>query len=428
MKVKPDTPSTYHAIAGIDWGDRSHAISLRIDDQPLEQIMLPSTPEKVEQWLAEIHQRTGGQPIAVALEMGKGALIEQLQEHEYVDIYALNPATTSYLRKAFKPSLAKDDFPDSLLHLGTLERHWDQLRLFTPRTGLDKRLHLLTQQRRNLRDELTGVTNKLRDCLKAYYPAALDAVGELGSKMANAFLKKWPSLAQLKRARPETLAKFYRASGSRSSERIQERLEKIRQAQAPSNDVDLLEPMSAYMSALVAQIEVLNEQEDKFHQLIEKAYAEHPDKAIWSSFPGAGLALAPRLAAAWGIDRERYQSAHQMQLYSATAPVTEKSGNAEARIHRRWSKPKFMHQTFWEYANQSTMFCDWAKVFVNAQIAQGKTRSTAIRALAFKWQRIMYACWQAGECYDEAKYESALAKRGSKFAKAQRSKSGSNGD
>jgi hypothetical protein len=416
LKVKPTTPSTYHAIAGLDWGDGSHAVSLRYGNDPVDQFMLPSQPEKVHGWLRDLDKRLAGKPLAVAVEVGRGALIEQLQEHDFVDIYALNPATTSLVRKAFTPSRAKDDLPDSLLHLNIVDRHWNDLRLLQPRAGIDKRLDFLTRQRRKLRDDSSCLCNKLRDCLKAYYPVALELTGELDSKMAAAFLTKWPSLDRLKRARPETIAKFYRASGSRNQEKIEERLEKIRLAESVSNDPALREPMAAYMGALTAQIEVLRQQIEKFDQLIDEAYEQHPDKAIWHSFPGAGPALAPRLAAAWGCDRDKYQTAHEMQLYSAAAPVTERSGKGKEWVHRRWSKPRFLHQSFWEFAEQSTRQCRWAKAYLDDQLAKGKTYPTAVRALAFKWQRIMFACWKKGECYNDALYEASLAKRGSKFA------------
>jgi hypothetical protein len=415
LKTKPATPSTYHAIAGLDWGDRSHAVSQRVGSSQVEQLMLPSAPEKVDEWLRGLNKRTSGKPIALALEMGKGALIEQLQQYEFVDVYALNPATTSHLRKAFRPSGAKDDLPDSMLHLDVVERHWEDLRLLSPRNGIDKRLDFLTQQRRKLCDDSTRLANKLRDCLKAYYPLALELVSELNSKMAAAFLKKWPSLAELKRARPETISKFYRARGSRKDSKIKERLEIIRIAKPVSNDEALLEPMVAYTGALVAQIEVLREQGEKFDQLIAETYAKHPDRDIWASFPGAGVVIAPRLAVAWGCDRDRYQSAHEMQLYSGAAPVTERSGKGKPWIHRRWSRPKFLHQTFWEFAEQSTRQCNWAAAYLADQQAKGKAYSTAIRALAFKWQRIMYACWKNAEPYDDAKYEQSLAKKDSRF-------------
>jgi hypothetical protein len=37
----------------------------------------------------------------------------------------------------------------------------------------------------------------------------------------------------------------------------------------------------------------------------------------------------------------------------------------------------------------------------------------ALRALAFKWQRILFRCWQDGVAYDESKYIASLRKRNS---------------
>ena len=40
-----------------------------------------------------------------------------------------------------------------------------------------------------------------------------------------------------------------------------------------------------------------------------------------------------------------------------------------------------------------------------------------MRALAFKWQRILFRCWQDQRPYDEAKYEAALRKHSSPLVK-----------
>jgi len=56
--------------------------------------------------------------------------------------------------------------------------------------------------------------------------------------------------------------------------------------------------------------------------------AAHSDGALFGSLPGAGQALVPRMMAAFGTRRERYQSAYEMQCYSGIAPITEASGNS----------------------------------------------------------------------------------------------------
>jgi hypothetical protein len=46
-----------------------------------------------------------------------------------------------------------------------------------------------------------------------------------------------------------------------------------------------------------------------------------------------------------------------------------------------------------------------------------KMHATVIRVLAFKWQRIMWRCWQERTPYNEVYYRTMLQKRGSKLLK-----------
>ena len=64
-------------------------------------------------------------------------------------------------------------------------------------------------------------------------------------------------------------------------------------------------------------------------------HQKHPDAQIFSSFPGAGPALAPRLLAAMGSDRCRFNSSAEVAEYSGIAPVTERSGKAKWYIVAR---------------------------------------------------------------------------------------------
>jgi hypothetical protein len=66
-----------------------------------------------------------------------------------------------------------------------------------------------------------------------------------------------------------------------------------------------------------------------------------------------------------------------------------------------------------EWANQSRNFSFWASEFYDQQRQVGKPHQVAIRALAFKWIRILYRCWKEPQPYDEAKYLMALKKKGS---------------
>ena len=47
------------------------------------------------------------------------------------------------------------------------------------------------------------------------------------------------------------------------------------------------------------------------------------------------------------------------------------------------------------------------------QRQRGKDHHAAVRALAFKWIRIVFRCWQDGAAYDETRYLATLAKHAS---------------
>jgi len=281
-----------------------------------------------------------------------------------------------------------------------------------------RELSRLLEARRSLIDLRTLLTNMLRDALKSYYPQALELAGQdLFAPLGCQFLLKWPSLEQLQKARTESVRKFYYAHNCRRMDVIEKRLHTIAEMKPLCRDRALIEPARIQVKMLARQLLQLGVALKEYDSRIEHLFAQHQDASIWQSFPGAGPTLAPRLCCAFGSERSRYQSALSIQEYSGIAPVQEKSGKNQHWIHRRWARPHFVHQSFFEYASQSALHCPWAKLFLKEQIARGKTYPTAVRALAFKWQRIMFVCWRDRVLYHETTYLQSLKHRGSHLAR-----------
>ncbi len=122
----------------------------------------------------------------------------------------------------------------------------------------------------------------------------------------------------------------------------------------------------------------LREQIARQEQKIEEVAQAHPDFPIRNSLPGAGRALVPRLIAALGTDRSRFQTAQQLQCYSGIAPVVVSSGQ-QRWVHGRWACPKFVRQTMQEWAQHSLGKCDWARQYYQSQRARGKTHHCGSR-------------------------------------------------
>jgi hypothetical protein len=69
-----------------------------------------------------------------------------------------------------------------------------------------------------------------------------------------------------------------------------------------------------------------------------------------------------------------------------------------------------------EFANCACRFCAWSKLYYQQQRARGKDHHAAVRALAYKWIRIMFRCWKDRTPYDDSLYVKSLTKRGSLLA------------
>jgi len=54
-----------------------------------------------------------------------------------------------------------------------------------------------------------------------------------------------------------------------------------------------------------------------------------------------------------------------------------------------------------------------ARAYYQLHRQRGKGHHAAVRALAFKWIRIVFRCWKDGVAYDESRYLATLIRRNS---------------
>lgn len=405
------------ARIGLDWADRKHDIALRATgSETVERRQLPHTPEAIAEWVAELRGRFGGRPVEIAVEQSRGGLIHALIPHEFLVLYPVNPASFAKYRKLFSPSGAKDDPSDAELLLDFLEKHGDQLRPWVPDDAETRALGRLVEARRKAVDLRTKLVQKLTAEIKGYFPQALDWTGgHLASRLATDFLIKWSTLEAVQRARPETVRSFYYAHNCRATERVEQRIAEIRAAEPLTTDPGIVEPSVLTVQMLARQLQALEPSIRAYDKEIARLFREHPDADLFEPLPGAGAALAPRLLAAFGTDRNRYGSALDIQQYSGIAPVTERSGNRRF-VHWRQSAPTFVRQTFHEFAQHSIHQSRWARAYYEQQRERGSRHHAAVRALAFKWLRILFRCWKDRVPYSEERYLDALRRRGSPLA------------
>jgi transposase len=406
-----ETPNAVPDIVawiGLDWSDQHHDICLQAAGSPqIESFTVEQKPEALHGWVTELRTRFPEGKIAVALEQSRGAVIYALMDYDFLLLYPIPPKTLARYREAFALSGAKSDPGDAGLLLELVQTHRDRLRAWQPDDERTRQLRLLTEFRRKTVDERTRLTNELNDRLKSYFPQARDWAGDLRSPSACEFLRRWPTLQAVQQAPRTELQQFYHDHRRLSTEEREKLFTQIDQAQPLTRDRALVEASALMAQAVAEQLATVLAVIRRLEDELQKLFSQHPDHDLFEGLPGAGAALAPRLAVAFGSDRDRYESAEDIQKFSGVAPVTEASGKTKW-VHWRRACPKFLRQTFHEFASASRKKSLWARAYYERKRQEGDNHHAAIRSLAFKWQRILYRCWKDRTAYDEERYLNAL--------------------
>jgi transposase len=405
-------PHPYDLIIGLDRSDKKADLCLINTGSDERQFaVIDTSPEALWEWLLQLRQEHPQARVALCLEQPAGHLIAFLEAYEWITLYPINPISLQKFRETFVTSRAKDDAKDARYLAELLLCHADKLKAWAPEDTATRAVQQLVFHRRAVVDERTALTNRLQALLKQYFPQALVLCGQdLWRPLATRFLLKWPSLQAVQKAKPATLTQFYYLNGSRSQRLLEQRLDLVNKAVPVTDERAIIESFVLRVQLIARQLQLLQQTLGNFDKQIAPAYEQHQDYPIFASLPGAGPTLGPRLLGSLGSQRERYPHVGNLQCYTGVAPVTKRSGGS-CYIHRRYLCPKFHKQSFHEFAKESILWCRWAAAYYLQQRTKGSSHHTAVRALAFKWQRIIWRCWQNHTPYSEQIYEAALRRR-----------------
>jgi transposase len=408
----------YAAYIGIDWADRKHDIALYdCASNTWQESIIATRPQDILDWVNQLRSHYGDQPLAVAMEQKRGPLLYALCQYDNLVLFPINPRTVANYRKAFQPSRAKSDPVDARLLVELMRKHPDKLERWVAGCPKTRALRQWVESRRMLVGEKVRLTNRITASLKSYFPQVLDWFEDKDTLVFCDFIEQFPSLDAAQAATPQQLTQFFHAHKVIRKSAIVRRLQQIQTAGVPlTRDDAIVLPAQALTRALIALLKVILNQLSVFNAQIAELFEQLPDAQLFADLPGAGPHLAPRLLVAFGAERDRFTSAQAFMSYVGIAPVKEESGK-KRWVHWRWSCPIFLRQTFVEWVNQSRRFSPWSQAFYLQQKRAGKSHQKAIRALAYKWGRILWRCWQDRTAYNEEKYVAALARKKSPLSK-----------
>ncbi len=411
--------SEYAALIGIDWADQKHDICLiDLSCDKHEAAVLRHSPQSLDEWARGLQARFAGRQIAVCLEQSRGPLIYALMKYDFLTLYPVNPSTLARYREAFSPSRHKDDASDAA-YLAELLR--------CTASGCAPGNPMRSRRARFVTWSSIAAAWLRPHAHQQPPDRALEVLLPAGSPLVpfnphHSGLRLPPALAVAVCA-PEgqardALAVLPRAQlGQERGPREESRGD---QRGSPAGDRpgrDRLINADGQGACLPDADDALSYPE--FDTEIAALCAVNEDCALLQSLPGAGPNYAARLTVALGTDSGRWQSADEVAQLSGIAPVIERSGKT-CRVRWRYFCPKFLRQTFHEYAGESIRHSFWARAYYDRQRAKGKSHQAAVRALAFKWIRIIYRCWMTRTAYDEVKYLEGCARKALRYSTMRR--------
>lgn len=415
MNPNPMPEPTYAAFIGLDWAKETHAVCFKTSPDSDPQLsQLTQSPEALEKWAAALKERTAGRPVALCLEIKRGALINALCVHEWIHIYPINPKTSANYRKALYPSGQKDDPKDAELLCDFLAKHMGKLKRWLPESPEIQELRTLCEQRDALVDERTRLSHKLDDALRQYFPQAVEFAGPSHLPASWDFLRKWSSLPDLQKARKATILAFFHATHVRRGDKLTDTFHERVQAATPLTTApSVVRPLQLLVVGLCRTLSALQDLIESFGERIKELYQGHPLCTVTDSFPGAGKVLGPRVLLAVAGAPDRFPDAAAWLTTTGIPPVIESSGKS-LWTHWRWFAPTFTRQSLHEFAAASISHSAWAGAYYHQMTKiKEKSRAMAIRSLAFKWGRILFACVASGKPYREENYLRCLASKGS---------------
>lgn len=392
----------WSACVGLDWGEKQHEYAEQAPGETRTRGTFSASSEEIHDWVAQLRKRHPAGRVAIVVEQSRGSLIYALMAYDFLEIVPVNPRASKAYRSSRRLSGASSDMLDADLLCDFGLKHQGELRVWQPDDTLTRRLRFLVETRRSFVDQRTALTHQLRAALRLYFPQALEWFGGETSVALRAFLLRWPTLDELRAAtREDLLAAFRSARCRKVPERMDHLLTALACAMPMTLDRATIETAALEVKSLIGLIEPLDRTVAEYDRTIAEVWATHGDRELFDALPGAGPVLAPRLAVAFGIDRDRFAEASELQCYSGIAPVREQSGQ-QCWIHARWNCPKFLRQSFHEFAQSSIPKSPWAKAVYREQREHGAGHHAAIRSLAFRWIRILFAVWSQRSQFDEA--------------------------
>jgi transposase len=373
-KEEGEMEQTSFLWVGIDWGDQTHAVHVfEPSTGKGEQFVVPHSAQGLQdlaQRLAGL-DRVGG----IAVEATRNLLLLKLAQAG-LPVYAINPKVSKDWRSVYSVAGAKSDEGDARTLAEGLSHHHSHLTPLASSSPVMRELTQLCEDEKHFIDQRTGLIQQLKAVLKQYHPQLLAFFGDWTAPSAWDFALAFPTPEALAKASKDRICRFLRARHIGIGPLWQQRIEQRVKALEWPQDCATASALALRVQTLASTLKTLEKQLCKYRERIESLFPSIEGAQVFSSLPGAGPKLAPRLCVMFGDDPTQYGCADAIRQLSGVAPVTKQSGKRNQVVIRRACR-KYWRNTLHLHAQYSKKKSLWATAFYKRCRERGDTHATA---------------------------------------------------
>ncbi|WP_157575128.1 IS110 family transposase [Jiangella muralis] len=392
-------------FVGDDWAEEHHDVEVMdAAGQRLARARLPEGVAGVARLHAMIAEQLGHEvdeaEVLVGIETDRGPWVAALIAAGY-RVFAINPLQVSRYRERHSVSGAKSDAADAHMLADMVRTDAHQLRPVAGDTAEAEAVKVVSRAHKTLIWERTRHTQRLRQALREYFPAALEVFDDLDAADTLELLAKAPDPAS---AAALTLAQIRGALHRARRRDVDEKAARI-QAVLRGEHLGRAEVITAAYAATTrsaaAILGTLNEQVKVLESQVDANFGQHPDAEIILSQPGMGRILGARVLAEFGDDPARYTTAKNRKNYAGTSPITRASGKKKAVLARFVHNDRLVDALI-SQAFSALQASPGARGYYDQQRARGAGHNAALRQLANRLVGILHGCLKTRTPYDEA--------------------------
>lgn len=388
-------------LIGIDWSQQHYDVCiLAANGAILTQFRIGRKTADLKQLQDKIAAfKLPPEACLVGIETAHDILVDFLLACHY-QVYVIAPSVVNGSRGRFGSSGAHSDRTDARLIADLLRTDRVRFAPWRPDSALLSQIKVKLNQIDSLTKTIIQQNNRLRAILHRVYPQPLQAFSQLTTAITLRFLIAYPTPMALETLTYETFAMFCRGHYCNRPEWLKTWYAALKRP-IPQAETGIVQAYAAEIAFLAQLVLTLLQEKKRAIKQAHELFAQHPDKAIFASLPGAGDLLQPKLLVMFGEDRERFPQPQSIRQLTGTCPVTKESGKKRQVVFRNACNHAH-RDTMQQFAVATTRTVDWAFAYYQAARKRGHSKNSAFRRLANRWLGVIWHLWHNHQCYDEA--------------------------